>query len=63
MTDLQKVSNFFDFSDMSFWRTPESSNIKGLLNTGVRRHDEKQMFTTFCDAIKNTECGFIHDVR
>jgi hypothetical protein len=49
--DSQKVFNLVDCSTPSFWRTPESSDIKALLDAGVRRHDGKLRIPTFCDAI------------
>jgi hypothetical protein len=44
----QTVFHFADCSTPSFLRTPESSNIKVLLDAGVRRHDGKLRFPTFC---------------
>jgi hypothetical protein len=49
--DLQKVSNFFDCTGLSFRRTPESGNIEYFLDAGGRRHNGEQTFTRFCDAI------------
>ncbi len=43
----QKVFHFTDSSGSSFWRTPESSNIKVLLDAGMRRHDGKLRFRLF----------------
>ncbi len=48
--DSQKVF-FFDCSGSSFRRLPKSSHIKGLLDAGMRRHDVKFRFPSFCDAI------------
>ncbi len=36
---------------ISFYRLFRFSNINNILNSGLRRHDEKQTFPTFCEFI------------
>jgi hypothetical protein len=46
-----ELPHLSDCSGSSFGRTPESSNIECLLDAGVRRHEGKLCFPSFCDVI------------
>ncbi len=58
LMDSQKVFHFTECAESSFRRTPVSSNIKGIPDAGVRLHDGKLRFPSFCASINfGIPCG------